>query len=364
MRKAACFIGLILATSCSSQPTKVTAEKNLLSPYELPTYKPGPGGDKYRFKSCPTTDRAVVDFDFHMFYSDPPVNSKVDPKKYADFKDKQRIIQNYAKKVGFAANTYLFNKSDDGARCAARLLKDWAGKNAMLGSVAKDPNDLMARMQALFVRKWVFGELTNAYLKIRTSGAITESDKTEILSWFRKLAPEVQRSYLRKNPLTNNHATWAGVSLMSASIALNDRDLFEFAMAKYKEAVDQIQNDGTLPQELARGSQALHYHNWVLTPLSIIATFAEANGVDLWTYKNKRINLLTQLLVPTLGSPDEFKKINGITPDREFIGSDSAWTELIYRRDHDLKIKAYLEKSRPIEEYWFDWDMTASFGEI
>jgi poly(beta-D-mannuronate) lyase len=151
---------------------------------------------------------------------------------------------------------------------------------------------------------------------------------------------------------------------MSASIALNDRDLFEFAMAKYKEAVDQIQNDGTLPQELARGSQALHYHNWVLTPLSIIATFAEANGVDLWTYKNKRINLLTQLLVPTLGSPDEFKKINGITPDREFIGSDSAWTELIYRRDHDLKIKAYLEKSRPIEEYWFDWDMTASFGEI
>ena len=184
-----------------------------------------------------------------------------------------------------------------------------------------------------------------------------------MIDWFRALATDIQKDYLGPKAMKNNHATWAGVSIMMSAIALDDKNLFDWALQKYRESVDQIQDDGTLPLELARKGEALHYHYWTLTPLSIIAAYAEVNQVDLWSYRDHRIDRLEKLLIPTLSNPDEFEKVNHMKPARDLIGADHAWTEFFYKRTHVPEIKTYLQSHRPISEYWFDFDMTAAFGE-
>ena len=353
---------LIAITSCSSMPKNEQKSAPLIAPFETDSYIPGPGFEKYVFKSCPKVDNIPLDLDFHFFYSDAD-NSIIDPFKKKEFDNNQKKLQVFAKDVTFASNSYLYLKSSSGAVCAAKLLVTWAKNDALLGNMSTDPKDWKSKMQAKFVRKWLAGELANAYLKIRKSPDIAENDRVIILSWFRKLVGEIQKDYLGPKSLKNNHATWAGVSVMMSAIVLDDRKLFEWSLQKYHETVDQIQTDGTLPLEIARKGEALHYHHWTLTALSILANYARANGIDLLSYRDHKIDYLEKILIPTLSDPDEFMKITGLKPARDLIGSDRAWVEYFYKKNHNPEIKKYLIAHRPISEYWFDFDMTACFGE-
>lgn len=346
---------------CATDPLLSRSNSPLLAPWEVKDYHPGPGAEKYTYKNCPDPGPVVRDLDFHFFYGDKSM-SVVDPAKMKAFNDSQRVIQNYAKKVEFAANTYLYQKNEAGALCAASLLANWSRGSGLLGTLSKDPKDRFGIMQSGFVRKWVLAELALSYLKIRMAPGLAEEDRKAILLWFRRLVTEVQADYLKPDALKNNHAQWAGISVMVSAIALNDRTLFEWAAQKYREGADQIQSDGTLPRELARKTEALHYHHWTLTGLSILARFAEANGLDLWAYRDHRIDLLISLLEPMLEHPEEFKQLNGEAPSFDFMGEDQAWTEIVYGKTHTEVLRHYLEKKRQVGDYWFDRDMTALLG--
>ena len=60
--------------------------------------------------------------------------------------------------------------------------------------------------------------------------------------------------------------TGQALKLAAIGEAANNRSDFDWAMATYDNGVDQIQPDGTLPLEMARGSRALHYHLYALAP--------------------------------------------------------------------------------------------------
>jgi hypothetical protein len=72
---------------------------------------------------------------------------------------------------------------------------------------------------------------------------------------------------------------------------------------------------------------------------------------------------LITLLSSALNNPSVFEKLNGLKPNLKFVGDDAAWVEFVYRRTHDIALKSYLLAHRPIMEYWFDWDITAAYGE-
>ncbi len=91
---------------------------------------------------------------------------------------------------------------------------------------------------------------------------------------------------------TNNHSYWAAWSVMATSIATNRRDLFDWAVKEYKVGVNQVDDQGFLPNELKRQQRALSYHNYALPPLSMIASFALVNGVDLRQENNSALKRL------------------------------------------------------------------------
>ena len=59
----------------------------------------------------------------------------------------------------------------------------------------------------------------------------------------------------------NNHYYWTGVGIMATALATRDAGLLRTAQAIYRKGIDDIQADGSLPMEMARGARALHYHD-------------------------------------------------------------------------------------------------------
>ena len=83
-------------------------------------------------------------------------------------------------------------------------------------------------------------------------------------------------------------------------------------MATYDNGVDQIQPNGALPLEMARGGRALHYHLYALAPLVLLAEFGEVNHLDLYAHANGAIHRLVDFSVAGLQDPTPFVKATGV----------------------------------------------------
>ena len=172
----------------------------------------------------------------------------------------------------------------------------------------------MSSNQAYYVQGWVVGAIAIAYLKIRETGFATPQQTRN----HRQLDAERRRTD-NSNIMTrtkraghgdsqNNHLYWAGVELAAIGVAANNRKDFDWAMATYDNGVDQIQPDGALPLEMARGGRALHYHLYALAPLVLLAEFGEANHLDLYAHANGAIHRLVNFSVAGLQDPDAFRQ--------------------------------------------------------
>ncbi|HEY0797595.1 MAG TPA: alginate lyase family protein, partial [Candidatus Baltobacteraceae bacterium] len=64
--------------------------------------------------------------------------------------------------------------------------------------------------------------------------------------------------------------------------AANDGDLWEWGIAKFAIAAEQITQEGILRLEMERAARALHYHLFALTPLIFLAELGAASGEDLY----------------------------------------------------------------------------------
>ena len=327
------LLSLNLITSCATKlPLRSNASAStLITPWEIENYSPGPAANLFIPKACPAILPAVKDLNVPMFYSDAK-HSIIDPILKKQYDDGSRVIRNFVRSLSYSSSTYLYSKDRASVECAISWLMTWAQGEAMLGAMALDPQDKMSIMQGKFVRKWTLASIAESFLKIRSSDLISDSQKYLITNWIKRLSDEVKKDYY--NPKLesnrNNHAYWAGLSEMLSAIVLNDNDLFLWSLEKYKLGVDQIQDNGVLPLEIARGAEALHYHYFSIEPLLLMAEFAKSNGVDLYGYKENRINLLINLLAPTLSNPDSFSPLmSGVTPAKVFIET-YGWAELAY----------------------------------
>ena len=184
------------------------------------------------------------------------------------------------------------------------------------------------------MRKWALGSMASAYVRLKFSEsqplAKHPQEAQQIEAWFNKLADQVVSDW-DNLPLekTNNHSYWAAWSVMATSIATNRRDLFDWAVKEYKVGVNQVDDQGFLPNELKRQQRALSYHNYALPPLSMIASFALVNGVDLRQENNSALKRLGDKVLAGVKDPDIFEQKNGKEQDMKDLKEDMkfAWLE-------------------------------------
>ena len=230
--------------------------------------------------------------------------------------------------------------------------------------------------QGHYARKWASGTIAMAYLKIRDEPNLDAGKKKAVEGWIARLAGLVEDSSTGATSRRNNHAYWNGFTNVLNGVILNNKRLFDSGVAAYRLALSEMRTDGALPLELARGKHALHYHNFALTPLVLIAEAAAQQGLDLYRENSGKpaggranIHQLVDLVVRSIQDPESFRKHSptpqtlrkgGISP--HIHDRDLTWMEPYYARFKDLRLVPFLRRIRPVYDWRSGGDATLLWG--
>jgi poly(beta-D-mannuronate) lyase len=320
-------------------PPRVIAEQNLRSPWDLSqvqiTTSP---------YHCPAPIHLSPDLTTDGFYSDSK-SSIIDPVKWKAYAESSGPYKNLGDEAVTAADAYRTTGSREAAQCVLGLLNTAAADGVFTGK--------MSSRQAYYVQGWVIGALAIAYLKVRGSGLDHPEEATSQTNWMKTVARQTMDYYdnARSKPggeAENNHLYWAGVEVAAIAIAANDRSLFDWAMATYKNGVQQITPEGTLPLEMRRGQRALHYHLYAIAPLVYLAEFGEDNGIRLFAENDYALKRLVNLAVAGLAGSGYFDRETGIkqdTPKDQPTAEAISWAKIYVKHFPDPQISVLLAQA-------------------
>ena len=257
--------------------------------------------------TCPDPPPLSKSMNVDGYYSDAH-HSIVDPKALEAQRKATEAPTHLGEWSSQAADAYRTHGSRAAAACVYALLDAAARAHAWAGS--------MPTAQGSYEQKWLLASVSIAYLKVRSSGVGTPDQEKEIRKWLGTVATSAidyvqQKESNPKSDAWSNHRYWAGLAVCAAGIAIGDHSDYEWGIGSYKAGVELIGPDGVLPREMARAGRALHYHIYALAPLVMIAEMAEANGLDLYSYKNGAIHRLVRVCIAGLQNPGIFQKAAG-----------------------------------------------------
>ncbi|MEL6374681.1 MAG: alginate lyase family protein, partial [Pseudomonadota bacterium] len=231
------------------------------------------------------------------------------------------------------------------ARCALAGLVRWAQAGAWLGE--------MRQKQAAYQRNWDLAGAALAYLKVRRFASAHERGVIE--PWLLRWAHANAAFFARKGVKRNNHVYWMGLGALATGLATQQPALIARAREVMHEAAGAIRDDGALPLELARGSRALHYHAFALTPLTLMAELAARGlGEDWYALERGAVHRLTALTASALERPSTFAALTGTRPHRA-TKPGYGWLYL-YRARHPGRL-AGVALDIPTHHRWLGGDV-------
>jgi poly(beta-D-mannuronate) lyase len=148
--------------------------------------------------------------------------------------------------------------------------------------------------------------------------------------------------------------------VMATAVASGDPALFDRARAIYRRGVDEIQDDGALPLEMARGQRAFHYHNYALDPLVLMAEMARRRGEDWYAYGNGRLDRLAGRVAEGYADPSWFAARAGApqAPGASKPTGETGWVEFYRLRAAHPERFAALHAAGPFNDPRAGGDLT------
>lgn len=265
------------------------------------------------------------------------------------YKEATEKVRNFEKVVIAAADDYQVDGDGTAAlRCLMDNLDNWASADALL------TDDINHVGQA--VRKWALAASANAYLRgmaAAPEGAFDPDQSDRIERWFRQLSEGVRAYYTDRDPeKVNNHDYWAAWAVMSSAVATQECGDWNWSLAKFDEAMGQVDSAGYLPRELSRETRALEYLNYAIQPLTLIATFAEVNGYALHENYRNELQALAQNVVNGLESSEVIEDLVGYEQitDGLYKSWSLAWMEPWQVMWGDVEgMSGFLDELRPMK---------------
>ena len=251
------FVTLSQATSAANPPIADT----LHPPFDVSAARAQHGTAPTAF-TCPAVPPPVHNLTFGGFYETDSGSSVVDTEAERRYKEAAKPFNDYQKKIAKMSDQYVASNPPQSAaaKCVLAWLEYWGQARAILGKMSA---------QGSFVRKWGLGIIAVAYLKVRGEPTLDGVTKEGVENWIHRLAQTVRDEYstgIERSSRRNNHLYWAAWSVMADAVALDDQETFDWSVGRYRFAMDQIEDDGTLPLEMAQRSKALHYHLYSIRP--------------------------------------------------------------------------------------------------
>lgn len=327
-----CVTILALAQACAAQ-------KPLRSPWDMAKVKVTDAA-----YTCPQPAHLTPDLTTSGFYGDSK-GSIIDPVKWKAYVESAGPVKNLGIEAVAAADAFQQTGSRQAAECVLKLEKTEALNKALTGK--------MSSSQAYFVQGWVIGALGIAYLKVRDSGVVDSADAKLVTDWMKTVSKQTidyydARMAGSRGGNQNNHLYWAGVQVGAIGIAANDRKMFDWSVAAYRNGIRQITPEGTMALEMRRGQRALHYHLYAASPLVYLAEFGEDNGIDLYAEDNYALKRLVDRSVAGLEGSGYFDKATGIKqdlPDGPPSAEAISWGKVYAHRFPDPAISKLLSEA-------------------
>lgn len=323
----------------------------LRSPYPVfSNISPAPTTDK----KCQKTPPAIYDMVYQSIYSDKSHGvSIVDEKARKKYKEQTKKIRDFENKIATWTEKSIVGSND--LPCAIKWMTDWADAKSMLeGKI---------NFQGESVRKWTLGSLSSHYIQIRHSKQISKTDRNKIDQWLQELSDQVVSDYSRRldaGSRRNNHAYWAAWGVMITSVTLNDKKNFKWSTKIFDRAMQDIDEDGTLPLEIARQGKAFNYHVFALNPLIMMAETLDANGKNGY---QPALHRLVKRVTDSLEDQKYFKEKTGVKQNITGTITDSqlAWIEIYNARFPNESSQKWIDKFRPFYQRRIGGDITRLF---
>ena len=278
------------------------------------------------------------------------------------FRDQTASITAQEKGLNKLVMQYLRDGRPQQLECALQWLTSWAEADALR---SEDYNHTGKSM-----RKWALGSLAGAYLRLKFSAsqplAAYPQQSRSIEGWFGRLADQVVRDWSGLPPKKiNNHSYWAAWSVMAGAVATDRRDLFDWSVEQFQVAAQQVDPDGFLPNELKREQRALAYHNYSLPPLTMLAVFAQGNGVDLREANQGALRRLAKQVIAGVDDAAAFAERTEQEQDMSELekASKFSWLEpycVLY--PCDAKVLEWRASMQPFKTFRLGGDVTQLFS--
>lgn len=261
-------------------------------------------------RDCPadaTPFTAPLDFPSRYEGSDK-ARDDVNDQAEREYKRQSAPISAMERGLSQQVDDYMRSGREESLACALTLLRNWSSSNALMGQAITHTGKS--------VRKWAMGSVASAYLRLKFSVSRPLDRDPELQqaveTWLGNLGSRVMLEW-QDAPLEkmNNHEYWAAWAAMATGVALNRRDLFDWSLKQFGTAMTQIDAKGFLPNELKRDTRALSYHNYALTPLTMIAAFAKANGVPPDAQAQAALDRLSGRVLDGIENPEAFLEKTG-----------------------------------------------------
>lgn len=313
--------------------------------------------------ACPTDAQpftAPLDFPSRYEGSDK-ARDDVNEASEKEYKRLIAPITALEKGLSVQVDDYLRAGHPESLACATQLLRTWSSSNALMGEAITHTGKSM--------RKWAMASVAAAYLRLKFSASQPLAADPELTRaverWLETMATRVVTEW-EDQPLdkVNNHEYWAAWAVTAAAVAVNRRDLFDWAMRQFGIAATQVDAQGYLPNELKRDTRALMYHNYALTPLTMIAAFAKANGVPPGTAQREALARLAERVLDGVENPAPFEKRTGKKQVVKELAERSkfAWLEpYCWTFDCGDAARARLADLRPVKSYRLGGNLTEIF---
>ena len=361
--KSVAFVGAILFSFLWIEASRASQSYHLAPSFDVEAIRLKTGKPLKRNFSCKHPPAPMKNLYMESMYDKKDGTfSVVDPKAYAAYKKACKPASVF--EIGLASMANRYVRSDppraDIAACTLDWLSTWAKGDALLGDVNKNGE---------YTRKWLLGSVSSVWMQIRDEPSLDQDKRKEVIDWIRKVAKAAKADFSRDGHLKsrrNNHLYWAAWGVGAAGMAINDASFFNWAIDKARVGIDDIQPDGTLPLELARGQRAYLYHLFSAMPLFMLANAAEKNGIDLFHRNDSALRSLAELCLENIGKPDTFQQMTGKVQEMTRAGTstDLGWVEIYRQHYQDLRADAVLQKFRPMKASRFGGNVTLLYSHI
>ena len=139
--------------------------------------------------------------------------------------------------------------------------------------------------QAWYQVEWTLSSIAISESVLVNETSLDPAQVKRDIQWMNKVAHRTV-DFDKAGSQTNNHHYWRGLAAVATGVISSDNDLFNWGIGVYKQGINEIDQRGALPQEMARHERAIHYQSFALQPLTPLASFAERQHVDLYQYRS------------------------------------------------------------------------------